>query len=150
MEVLGPINHPPFVYPLRRLLSSLPTTPLPLPPRAILAIRTLQCHAVIAMIPISALSPAKRQFSNNRPATLDPSVLRFSRFFQAADDEAVIRLRQIVDVHYRSAEIEGLLSELGEVDVSSDEDSDAMEWSLSEGQPPRTKVINCFDNGVDC
>lgn len=53
----------------------------------------------------------------------------------------MIRLRQIVDVHYRSAEIEGLLSELDEVDSSSDEDSDAMEWSISEGQPPRTKVI---------
>jgi hypothetical protein len=92
------------------------------------------------MIPLSTLSPSRRQLSNNRPEPLDPSVLRFSRLFQASEDVDVSQLRQIVDVHYKSTEIEGLLSELDEVDSSSDDDSDIMEWSYSEGQPPRTKV----------
>jgi hypothetical protein len=95
------------------------------------------------MIPLSTLSPIKRQLSKNRPQPLDPSVLRFSRLFKdCTADETVTYLRQIVDVHRCSAEIEALLSELEGAESSSGESSDEMDWSLSDGEPPRTKVCH--------
>ena len=98
----------------------------------------------LAMIPLSTLSPIKRQLSNNRPQPLDPGVLRFSRLFcRDTADETVTCLRQIVDVHRCTAEVEALLSELEEVDSSSGESSDEMEWSFSQGEPPRSKV--CYE-----
>jgi hypothetical protein len=95
------------------------------------------------MIPLSTMSPIKRQLSNNRPQPLDPGVLRFSRLFcRDTADEMVTCLRQIVDVHRCSAEVEALLSELEEADSSSGESSDEMEWSFSQGEPPRSKVCD--------
>jgi hypothetical protein len=91
------------------------------------------------MIPLSTLSPINRLLSRNRPQPQDPSVLRFSRLFKPSPDQAVTCLRQIIDVHQCSAEIEALLSELDEVKSSFDESPNRMEWSLS-GRP-RTKVL---------